>query len=96
MSAVVLRLLGELRDDDGGRGHRDGAPHHLSDFKGRGMVVNMWATWCAPCGAEMPSLQQLSKARAPHDIAVLPLSSDRGTVADTKAAGTGNSCSGKC
>ena len=33
---------------------RDGASHHLSEFKGRGMVVNMWATWCAPCVAEMP------------------------------------------
>lgn len=56
----------------------DGANHHLTDFKGRGMVVNMWATWCAPCVAEMPSLQTLSKALAPKDIAVLPLSSDRG------------------
>jgi thiol-disulfide isomerase/thioredoxin len=56
----------------------DGVSHHLSDFKGRGMVVNMWATWCAPCVAEMPSLEALSKALAPKDIAVLPLSSDRG------------------
>jgi thiol-disulfide isomerase/thioredoxin len=57
---------------------QDGSTHHLGEFKGRGMVVNMWATWCAPCVAEMPSLQALSKALAPHDIAVLPLSSDRG------------------
>jgi thiol-disulfide isomerase/thioredoxin len=56
----------------------DGTPHHLSDFKGRGMVVNMWATWCVPCVAEMPSLEHLSKALGPQDIAVLPLSSDRG------------------
>lgn len=56
----------------------DGAERRLSDFKGRGMVVNLWATWCVPCGAEMPSLQALSKALAPDDIAVLPLSSDRG------------------
>jgi thiol-disulfide isomerase/thioredoxin len=56
----------------------DGASHRLTDFKGRGMVVNMWATWCAPCVAEMPSLEALSKALAPQDIAVLPLSSDRG------------------
>jgi thiol-disulfide isomerase/thioredoxin len=56
----------------------DGTSHHLSEFKGHGMVVNMWATWCAPCVAEMPSLETLSKALAPADIAVLPLSSDRG------------------
>jgi thiol-disulfide isomerase/thioredoxin len=56
----------------------DGTEHHLQDFKGRGMVVNLWATWCAPCVAEMPSLEKLSRALAPKDIAVLPLSSDRG------------------
>jgi thiol-disulfide isomerase/thioredoxin len=56
----------------------DGSVHHLGEFKGHGMVVNMWATWCAPCVAEMPSLEALSKALAPVDIAVLPLSSDRG------------------
>jgi len=57
---------------------QDGVSHHLNEFKGRGMVVNMWATWCVPCIAEMPSLDTLSKALAPKDIAVLPLSSDRG------------------
>jgi thiol-disulfide isomerase/thioredoxin len=56
----------------------DGSTHRLQEFKGRGMVVNMWATWCAPCVAEMPSLEALSKVLAPKDIAVLPLSSDRG------------------
>jgi thiol-disulfide isomerase/thioredoxin len=59
---------------------QDGSKHRLAEFKGRGMVVNMWATWCAPCVAEMPSLDALSKALAPQDIAVLPLSSDRGGV----------------
>lgn len=57
---------------------QDGSKHRLGEFKGSGMVVNMWATWCAPCVAEMPSLEVLSKALAPQDIAVLPLSSDRG------------------
>jgi thiol-disulfide isomerase/thioredoxin len=57
---------------------QDGTSHRLAEFKGRGMVVNMWATWCVPCVAEMPSLEALSKALAPQDIAVLPLSSDRG------------------
>jgi thiol-disulfide isomerase/thioredoxin len=56
----------------------DGTEHHLSEFAGHGMVVNLWATWCAPCIAELPALEVLSKTLAPEDIAVLPLSSDRG------------------
>jgi thiol-disulfide isomerase/thioredoxin len=55
-----------------------GGTHHLSEFRGHGMVINLWATWCVPCIAEMPSLAALSKTLAPADIAVLPLSSDRG------------------
>ena len=56
----------------------DGGEHTLASFLGHGMVINFWATLCEPCIAEMPSLMTLSKALAPHDIAVLPLSSDRG------------------
>ncbi len=56
----------------------DGTQHHLSEFLGHGMVINLWATWCVPCVAEMPSLAALSKMLAPDDIAVLPLSSDHG------------------
>jgi thiol-disulfide isomerase/thioredoxin len=63
----------------------DGSEHHLADFVGRGMVVNLWATWCAPCVAEMPSLAALSKTLAPNDIAVLPLSSDRGGASVVEA-----------
>ncbi len=56
----------------------EGGEHRVSAFLGRGMVVNFWATWCQPCVAEMPSLAVLAKALAPHDIAVLTVSSDRG------------------
>jgi thiol-disulfide isomerase/thioredoxin len=56
----------------------DGSEHRLKDFLGHGMVINLWATWCVPCVEEMPSLAALSKTLAPDDIAVLPLSSDRG------------------
>ena len=63
----------------------DGTTHRLDTFQGRGMVINFWATWCAPCVAEMPSLEILARALAPHDIAVLPLSSDRGGAATVGA-----------
>ncbi len=63
----------------------DGSPHQLSDFEGRGMVVNLWATWCAPCVAELPALAELARRLAPSDIAVLPLSSDRGGAAAVRA-----------
>ena len=63
----------------------DGTQHHVSEFLGHGMVVNLWATWCVPCVAEMPSLAALSKTLAPDDIAVLPLSSDHGGAAAVQA-----------
>jgi thiol-disulfide isomerase/thioredoxin len=56
----------------------NGAEHTIASFLGHGMVINFWATWCQPCIAEIPSLAALSRALAPYDIAVLPLSSDRG------------------
>jgi len=50
----------------------------LADFAGKGLVVNMWATWCVPCVAEMPALDQMAAKLAAEGIVVLPLSSDRG------------------
>lgn len=66
-------------------GAADGSEHHLKDFIGHGMVINLWATWCVPCVEEMPSLAVLSKTLAPDDIAVLPLSADRGGVRAVEA-----------
>ncbi len=40
----------------------DGIEHRLSDYRGYWVVVNYWATWCAPCRDEMPDLQQFHNA----------------------------------
>lgn len=39
----------------------NGEPTNLQDLRGRPMIVNIWATWCAPCVAELPSLNTLSR-----------------------------------
>ena len=48
----------------------DGKPVTLASFKGKPVLVNLWATWCGPCVAEMPSLDRLAK-RGAGKIAVL-------------------------
>lgn len=56
----------------------DGSSLTLADFKGKGLVVNLWATWCAPCVREMPSLNRLQKLVEADGIQVLAISSDHG------------------
>ena len=43
----------------------------LSDFRGRTVIVNFWATWCAPCVAEMPALQRLRDRLATQRVEVI-------------------------
>lgn len=50
----------------------------LADWRGKGIVVNFWATWCAPCVEEMPALDALHADLAGDGIAVLAVSSDLG------------------
>jgi thiol-disulfide isomerase/thioredoxin len=56
----------------------EGKPHGLADFAGRGVLINLWATWCPPCVAEMPALDRAQAALAGEGVVILPLSSDRG------------------
>jgi thiol-disulfide isomerase/thioredoxin len=49
----------------------------LEDFAGRTILVNFWATWCAPCVRELPSLDRLQAARGGEDFQVVAVSLDR-------------------
>src|SRR5712691_12625104 len=54
----------------------DGNPASLADFKGKPVVVNLWATWCQPCLKEMPSLDRL-QSQLDGKLAVAAVSEDR-------------------
>ncbi len=49
----------------------------LEDFRGRVVLVNVWATWCVPCREEMPTLDRLQARLGGDEFHVLPLSIDR-------------------
>ena len=86
-STALPLLKGELGDFsyfDGPKpvpplSFEDGQGHALSlaSFKGRVVLVNFWATWCAPCLREMPSLDRLEAALGGKDFIVVDISLDR-------------------
>lgn len=59
----------------------DGKTMKLSDFKGKVVVLNFWATWCGPCREEIPSLISLEKRFAPQGVEVVGISLDQQSAA---------------
>ena len=66
MSAAAIVLAAALLTDLQGRSHS------VEAYRGKWVVLNVWATWCAPCIKEMPELEALAQARS--DVVVLGLS----------------------
>ncbi|MGB1105613.1 MAG: TlpA family protein disulfide reductase [Alphaproteobacteria bacterium] len=58
-----------------------GAEIRIADFAGRPLLINVWATWCAPCIAELPALSRAAAALAGDEVTVLLVSIDRGGAA---------------
>jgi thiol-disulfide isomerase/thioredoxin len=63
----------------------DGKKVSLSDYKGRPVLVNFWATWCAPCKVEMPWFEEFNKQYAAQGFAILGLADDVDSGKDTIA-----------
>ena len=66
---------------------RDGADATFAQFRGKVVVVNLWAMWCAPCRTEMPTLARLAEAYQGKDLVVLPINVDATAdgIADAKS-----------
>jgi len=65
--AAMTMASAPLRLPDLGFEDADGKPRKLSDWRGKTVLVNLWATWCVPCRREMPALAQLqTKLEGPN------------------------------
>jgi thiol-disulfide isomerase/thioredoxin len=69
----VPKPVAALDFDDG-----EGQARSLADFKGKVVLLNIWATWCIPCRKEMPALDRLQATLGGPDFEVVPVSIDRG------------------
>ena len=70
MATTPLKLP-DLAFDDA-----DGKPRKLSDWRGRTVLVNLWATWCVPCRREMPALDALQAKLGGPDFEVVAVNID--------------------
>ncbi|MFD0986019.1 TlpA disulfide reductase family protein [Methyloligella solikamskensis] len=57
----------------------DGKEVAMADFKGKVVLLNIWATWCHPCREEMPALDKLQKELGGEDFEVVAMNIDRGS-----------------
>lgn len=64
---------------------QSGKQAKLASFKGKPLLVNLWATWCAPCVVELPMLDKLAETRG-AELKVLTISQDMPTTANNVAS----------
>jgi len=74
------RPVPEIRFENG-----EGETVSLADFRGKVVLLNIWATWCVPCRQEMPTLERLQAELGGPDFEVVALSIDRTGLAEVIA-----------
>jgi thiol-disulfide isomerase/thioredoxin len=63
----------------------DGAKKSLADFRGKALLLNLWATWCVPCREEMPALDRLQATHGGADFEVVAVNIDTARLDRRKA-----------
>ena len=84
VGALVIRILpqiqlvgvGSTAPDFHAIDLRTGKPARLADYRGKVLLLNIWATYCLPCRVEMPAIERLSRRMAGTDFHVLAVSVD--------------------
>jgi thiol-disulfide isomerase/thioredoxin len=92
VDAAAIGQLAALNGTGAGRGYADlaftdaeGKPVTIKDFAGKALLVNFWASWCIPCRAEMPALNELAAHENDEGFMVLPINLDLGAGGLDKA-----------
>ena len=65
-------------------GDPEGGTHSLADYRGQVILVNFWATWCAPCRKEMPTLEALQNTLGGEEFQVVTIATGRNQPAAIK------------
>jgi len=73
---IDLLGVGSRAPDFHARNLATGRPATLADYRGRVVLLNLWATWCEPCRVEMPSLERLSRKLGGDGFTVVAVSID--------------------
>ncbi|URL58118.1 TlpA family protein disulfide reductase [Luteibacter flocculans] len=61
----------------------DGKPRQLSDWRGKRLLINFWATWCAPCRREMPLLSENAARYRDRNVAIVGVAEDNASAVRT-------------